>query len=226
MADGSTPIDTAQAKPARVPDVALWHNDQYWMVDTKGRQVPLDAVKPAHLLEDEAVREIMAEAVGLNAQLAAFKESALGKVAGLLAVFDQEYGVTRGGTKGNVTLTSYDGTKKVVLAIADQVTFGPELQSAKTLVDECLNEWSADSRPELQAIVQRAFNTDKEGLVNRAELFSLLRLEIKDERWVRAMQAIRDSIRVTGSKEYVRFYERKSPLLAWTAVTIDLASAK
>lgn len=225
MADGTT-IHTAGAKPAQVPEAALWHNDRYWMTDTKGRQVPLDTVKPAHLLEDGAVRKIMAFAVDLNAQLARFKEHTLGDVTALLELLAQEYGVARGGTKGNVTLTTYDGTQKVVLAIADQVTFGPELQSAKTLVDECLNEWSADSRPELQAIVQRAFNTDKEGLVNRAELFSLLRLEIADPRWERAMQAIRDSIRVIGSKEYVRFYERKSPLLAWTAVTIDLASAK
>ncbi|MEE3215517.1 MAG: DUF3164 family protein, partial [Pseudomonadota bacterium] len=126
----------------------------------------------------------------------------------VLALLDQEHGVKMGGAKGNVTLTTFDGTQKVQLAIADQITFGPELQSAKKLVDECLVEWSTDSRPELQAIVQRAFNTDKEGLVNRAELFGLLRLEIADDRWQRAMKAIKESIRVEGTKEYVRFYQR------------------
>lgn len=51
----------------------------------------------------------------------------------------------------------------------------------------------------------------------------LLRLEIDDARWSRAMEAIRDAMRVTGSKEYVRFYRRASIAGRWQAVTIDLA---
>lgn len=225
MADGTTPIaPTEQAR--RVPDAAQAINGAFYMEDARGNLVPLDLVKPFHLLEDEMVRKVMGFAVELNAQLSRFKEHTLGDVSALLDVLDQEHGVKRGGAKGNVSLTSYDGTMKVVLAIADQITFGPELQSAKKLVDECLVEWSGaeGTRPEIQAIVQRAFNTDKEGLVNRAELFSLLRLEITDDRWQRAMKAIRDSIRPIGTKEYVRFYKRPNPRAAWNAVTIDLAS--
>lgn len=37
------------------------------------------------------------------------------------------------------------------------------------------------------------------------------------------MRAIREAIRVTTSKEYVRFYERETLESAWRAVTIDLA---
>ncbi|WP_375673355.1 DUF3164 family protein, partial [Bartonella sp. CL25QHWL] len=99
----------------------------------------------------------------------------------------------------------------------------PQLQIAKSLLDECLNEWSADARPEIRAIITRAFNTDKEGKVNRGEIFMLLRLDIDDPRWKEAMRAIRESFRVTTSKEYVRFYERDSLESAWRAVTIDLA---
>jgi hypothetical protein len=39
------------------------------------------------------------------------------------------------------------------------------------------------------------------------------------------MDAIRDSIRVIGSRTYVRFYQRPAPDAAWSAVTIDLAAA-
>lgn len=223
MADGTT-VNTASESP-RLPDAALHVNGQFYMADPKGALVPLEMVKATDLLTDEAVRRIMSFADELNAQIARFKQHTLDDVSALLAVFDQEHGVKLGGTKGNVTLTTFDGTMKVQLAIADQITFGPELQSAKKLVDECLNEWSADSRPELRAIVQRAFNTDKEGLVNRAELFSLLRLDIEDARWTRAMKAIRDSIRIDGTKEYVRFYRRPNSRAKWANVTIDVASA-
>ncbi|CUW88094.1 DUF3164 family protein, partial [Agrobacterium genomosp. 2] len=53
----------------------------------------------------------------------------------------------------------------------------------------------------------------------------LLKLEIEDTRWKKAMEAIRDAIRVTGSKEYVRFYKRDSLEADWQAITIDLAKA-
>lgn len=130
-----------------------------------------------------------------------------------------------GGKKGNKTLFSYDGLYKVQVQIAEAFDFGPELQIAKELVDECLNEWAAESGPELRAIVTKAFNTDKEGQINRSEIFMLLNLDISDERWQRAMQAIRDAMRVVGSKTYVRFYERPSQTAAWEAITIDLSKA-
>ncbi|PZO04874.1 MAG: sulfate transporter [Alphaproteobacteria bacterium] len=212
-------------RPQGVPDVAEEVKGKFFMVNPQGALVPLETVKATDLLMDEAVRKIMDYADSLSAQIARFKLHTLADVAALLGVFDQEYQVKLGGTKGNVTLTTFDGTMKVQLAIAEQISFGPELQSAKKLVDECLIEWAADSRPELQAIVQRAFNTDKEGLVNRNELFGLLRLEIADERWQRAMKAIKESIRVEGTREYVRFYRRATARDAWKAVTIDVASA-
>lgn len=224
MADGTT--HSNQDSPlSDIPAVAIYTNGKHYMADPKGALVPVEMVKTTDLLMDEQVRKIIGFAQSLHDQIARFKEHTLGDVSGLLAVFDQEHGVALGGVKGNVTLTSFDGTLKVQLAIADQITFGPELQSAKKLVDECLNEWSSDSRPELRAIVQRAFNTEKEGLVNRADLFGLLRLDIDDPRWQRAMKAIRDSIRVEGTKEYVRFYERADARQAWKAITIDLAVA-
>lgn len=141
------------------------------------------------------------------------------------ALLAQEYGQTRGGQKGNRTYQSFDGCLKVQVQVSDTIAFGPELQIAKGLIDECLNEWAADSRAEIRAIVTRAFNTDREGQVNRAEVFMLLRLAIEDSRWRRAQEAIRDAMRVTGSREYVRFYERDTPIGAWRAITVDLAKA-
>lgn len=118
-----------------------------------------------------------------------------------------------------------DGLYKVQVAVQDHIDFGPELQIAKTLVDECLNEWASDTGPELRAIVTDAFKTDKEGQINRAQIFVLLRREIDDPRWQRGMQAIRDAIRVVGSKIYVRSYRRESVDAAWQAITVDLAKA-
>lgn len=196
-----------------------------YMKDPRGSLVPLEAVKPQHRLEDETVRKVMGFARDLSAQIARFKGHTFADLNAFQSLLEQEYGARAGGAKGNVTFQSFDGTQKVQVQIADQISFGAELQAAKKLIDECLTEWGAESRPEIRALVDRVFSVGKEGQINRAELFGLLRLDIADERWLRAMDAIRDSIRVTGTKSYVRFYERPSPDAGWTAVSIDIASA-
>lgn len=196
-----------------------------YMTDATGRLVPVELVKPQHLLEDETVRKVMGFALALNQQVARFKGHLFEDLGGFDAILAQEYGARKGGPKGNRTYTSVDGLYKVEIRVADLIDFGPELQIAKTLVDECLNEWAADAGAEIRAVVTRAFNTDKEGKINRSEIFMLLRLDIADARWKRAMDAVREAIRVIGSKTYVRIQTRASFDAAWETVTIDLAAA-
>ncbi|MBY6244166.1 DUF3164 family protein, partial [Methylosinus sp. Sm6] len=171
------------------------------------------------------VRKIIGYARDLSAQIARFRGHTFDDIGSLQALVAQEYQAPLGGAKGNITLTSFDGLMKVQVQVQDQLDFGPELQAAKRLVDECLTDWAADSRAEIRALVTRAFQVDATGKINRAEIFMLLRVEIEDERWARAMQAVRDSIRVIGSKTYVRFAERAAPDAPWRSITIDLAAA-
>ncbi|MFN3858391.1 MAG: DUF3164 family protein [Caulobacter sp.] len=225
-----TDIDTAMAEahqlaePAPPPPGIILVEGVPHRRDAKGFLVPDEMIRPQDKLEDEVVRKVLGYAEELSAQVARFKQHTFDDVDGLLGLLDQEYGAAPGGPKGNVTLTTFDGLVKVQVQVADLVSFGPSLQTAKTLVDECLNEWASDARAELKAIVQRAFAVDKEGRVNRANLLYLLRLEVDDERWKSAMAAVRDSMRVIGSKRYCRFYRRAKPTDAWTSVSIDVAS--
>ncbi|QDY99083.1 DUF3164 family protein [Nitratireductor mangrovi] len=200
-------------------------NGKTYMPDAKGNLVPVETIKAAHRLEDETVRKVIGYAAELSAQIARFKAHTFDDLSAFEALLAQEYEAAKGGRKGNKTFMTFDGLMKVQVQVQDTIDFGPQLQTAKALIDECLNEWSADSRPEIRAIVTRAFNTDKEGQINRAEIFMLLRLEIEDERWGRAMEAIRAAMRVVGSKTYVRCYRRPAIDAAWEAITIDLAKA-
>lgn len=200
-------------------------NGKEYLTNAKGAFVPVETVRTADLLQDETVRKILGYAVPLAAQIQRFKSHTFEDVSNFLALLDQEHGAKRGGQKGNITLITYDGLLKVQVQVADQIKFGPELLSAKVLVDECLRDWSDDAPPALRAIVEGAFDVEKEGYVSPSKLFAMLRYRIEDERWVRAMEAVRDSIRVEGSKEYVRFYRRAKPTDAWEAVSIDVATA-
>lgn len=200
-------------------------NGTDYMTDAKGSLVPINLIKPVDKLEDEIVRKIMKYATDLNVQITRFRGHTMTDLGEFDALLEQEYNTKKRGKKGNRTYSTFDGLQKVVVQIQDTIDFGPQLQQAKTLLDECMNEWAANARPEIQAIITRAFNTDKEGKVNRSEIFMLLRLDISDERWLEAMRAIREAMRVTSSKEYVRFYTRDAMQDPWKPVTINLAVA-
>lgn len=196
-----------------------------YMQDAKGRLVPEHLVKPVELLEDQLVGKMMGYADDLNAQIARFKAHCFDDVGSFMSLLSEKYGAKRGGAKGNVTFTSFDGLTKVQVAVADHLSFGPELKIAKSLIDECIAEWSADANANIRVLVDHAFRVDKEGQVSREGIFTLRRLEIDDLRWRQAMAAIADSITIQGSKTYIRFYSRPRPEDRWQQVTIDLASA-
>lgn len=197
-----------------------------YMADSKGRLVPIAIVKPADLLVDQTVRKIAGFADALSAQIARFRGHCYDDIAACVSLICEQYGASAGGAKGNVQLTSYDGCIKVQISVSDNLEFGPELIAAKALVDRCLNEWSDGIRPEMRAIIDHAFQAGSDGRLNREALLRLRRLEIDHETWKQAMAALSDSIRIVGSKEYLRIYRRDSPREAFQPVSLDIATAR
>jgi hypothetical protein len=211
--------------PFSVPDGRVVLGGKEHMVNSKGGYDPISTIKPQHRLEDQTVRKMMGFALELSDRVSRFKLNSLEDLMAFEAILEEEYGAQKGGKRGNKTFMTHDALMKVQIRIADFIDFGPELSVAEELFNECLNEWASDARDELRLIVTSAFNTDKPGQINRSELFRLLRTDIKDERWQRALGAIRDAMRVVGSKSYIRFYRRDNLDAPWKAITIDLAKA-
>ena len=94
---------------------------------------------------------------------------------------------------------------------ADRIAFGPELQAAKALIDQCLNRWTQDGNDNIRAIVMDAFRVDKGTEIAVDRILGLRRYNIDDEDWQRAMTAIGDAVRVVSSKSYIRFYRQDDP---------------
>jgi hypothetical protein len=193
------------------------------MTNAQGHQVPAALVKPLDKLRDQLVRTAVAEAKALRDALQTFKARWLAETQALVALAAAEYETTLGGVKGNLTLRTFDGLMEMTVQVADRLTFDERLKVAEALVGECLAEWSADARPELKVIVERAFKTDKEGNVSTGAVLELRRLEIADDRWKRAMDAISDALQRTGTATYLRFYERAGMGAPSVAISLDLA---
>jgi len=214
-----------EATGRAIDDAVITIEGKPYMRDTRGALVPVELVKPADKLMDQTVRGICAYAEELSAQIGRFRAHTFDDVGALQQILADDFGARAGGRRGNITLTSFDGTLKVQVQVQDQVTYGPELQVAKELVDECIEGWAADARPEIRALVEHAFQVDQHGRINRGALYQVRRVDIPDERWQRAMAALTDSMRVIGTSTYVRFYRRETPRDRWRAITIDLAAA-
>jgi hypothetical protein len=196
-----------------------------YMSDAHGRLVPIELVKPEHLLEDDLVRALHAKAVKLSEMLHDFREASVTDILTFLDILAEKYNAQRGGQRGNLTLNTYDGTLRCQIAINDQLELGPELQVAKDLVDACIRRWSEGASVELKAIVEDAFDVDKKGAINTDRILALRRLAIDDPEWQKAMVVIGDAVRVVSSKRYLRLYKRSGTDQKHTQVPLDLASA-
>jgi hypothetical protein len=192
------------------------------MTDSQGRLVPIDLVKPLDKLRDQTVQLIVARAHMLRQAVTDFKRDTMSDLTAFLNTSAEEYGKTFGGEKGNVTLMSFDGRHKVLIAIDESIIFDERLQVAKKIIDECIVRWSEGSRSEIRALVTDAFYVDKAGRLNTNRILGLRRLPIEDPEWKRAMQAITDSIQIAESKQYIRIYER-DPQGEYKQIALDPA---
>ena len=195
----------------------------YWQ-DQHGNLVPDAKVKDIDKLRHQVVTDLCVMAKERSAALSKFKLDAMQEVAALVSTSMEQYGVKSGGTKGNVTLVSFDGKYKLVRQMQDHIVFGEQLMAAKELIDECVQEWSEGANDNIRVLVGHAFQTDKEGKINTGRVLALRRLAIKDEKWQQAMQAIADSMQTASTKPYIRFYERMDATGEYRPISLDVAA--
>ncbi|MFV8075289.1 DUF3164 family protein, partial [Enterobacter cloacae complex sp.6730661] len=92
--------------------------DGYW-TDAKGRLVPESMIKEIDKERDQLVNEVASMAIALNTQLTQFKSRSFADIQAFIDLSSEKYGANFGGSKGNVTLYSYDGRFKIQRAMQD-----------------------------------------------------------------------------------------------------------
>jgi len=198
-------------------------NGVEFMQDGTGKWVAVKNIRDIDLARDDLVKELAAKARELHTFMAEFKDRMMGDIEAFVQMSADRYDVKLGGKKGNVTLESFDGRFQIQRQISEHITFDEGLQAAKALIDECLRDWSKDTGPELRTLVTDAFRVDKQGRLNTGAILGLRRHKFDDDRWQRAMQAISDSVKVTGTRAYVRVYERDEKGV-YRAISLDMAA--
>lgn len=186
-----------------------------------GHLVPLERVKDIDLLRDDLVMGGVNSARNLQTMMQSFKTRMLDDIHAFMQLAAEQYDTVYGGRKGNLSLLSYDGRFKLMLAVNDSLVFGEGLHIAKKLIDECIHRWAESSNDNIRALIEHAFQTDKQGNINTARVLSLMKID--DPEWQKAMGILKDSIQIISSKSYLRLYERMGDEGKFEQIALDIA---
>ena len=192
------------------------------MRNADGRLVPAHLVPERRRLEDQTVRTLIAAAREIQTALMAFKSGAFSDIETFKDILSASCNVTLGGARGGVTLESFDATMRIEVSSANTMALGPELNVAKALIDECLTAWLAEgANDSVRTVVMDAFKVGDGGTLPVDRVLRLRQLDIRDERWQRAMVVIGDALRVARSKSYIRFYDRANAEACFQQIVLD-----
>lgn len=203
--------------------------DKKW-IDPEGRTVPDSMVTAADRMKDDLAIRLADDARSLQETIAAFKARALDEMAAAKDLLFEQYGVKVGGPKGGFSIRSFDGKTMAEVSVADRIVFGPELQAAKALIDECIEAWSEGANDNIRTLVEDAFRVNKAGRIDTKRILGLRKLKMKDAdgnpdaRWTRAMEAISDALIVDQTATYIRFYRRNDRTNKMDQIALDFSS--
>ena len=202
--------------------------EEKW-INSEGRKIPASMVTPADRMKHELANRLADQADVLQETIRVFKRAALDEMAAAKTLLFEQYGVKVGGPRGGFSIISFDGATKAEVSVADRFVFGPELQAAKVLIDECIESWSDGANDNLRVLVEDAFQVNKAGRIDTKRVLGLRKLQMKDaagqpdERWGRAMEAISDAMIVDQTAIYIRFYRRNPRTNGMDQIGLDFS---
>ncbi|MDD2895515.1 MAG: DUF3164 family protein [Aliarcobacter sp.] len=201
-------------------------DEKGWWLNNRGESVHKDLVRVNEQLRDEMVEGLIGDARQISKSILDFKGYSAEKIDSYFGLLLQNYGIDEKAKtkKGNITLENFSGTKRVEVRVSETLHFDEKIQIAKLKIDEYLMDVTKDSLPEIITLITRAFEVDKEGNIDSKKIFALKSYDIKDPRWVEAMEIIDESKKIAYTKSYIRFYTRENIEDAWKLIPIDMAA--
>ncbi|KEQ19192.1 hypothetical protein GZ78_04140 [Endozoicomonas numazuensis] len=193
--------------------------------DHEGRLVPEDKIKPIDRARDELVMELISQALPLSKMLAQFKGKAIGDCRAFVELSLEQYGVKLGGKKGNTELLSFDGRYKIEIKNRPVIGLSEQAEAAKELIDRYLDRVTEGSSGELRKLVMHAFRKDSKGSLSQSRIIGLRSMDIQDEDWQTAMQALTDASFVKTTVTYILVRERVGDTDEWQVVPLSLPAA-
>ncbi|PIA66160.1 sulfate transporter [Ectopseudomonas toyotomiensis] len=197
-----------------------------WLRNAAGGLQHESEIREQDKMRDMVVMGIVKDAVRLHEELKALKKRALEEIDDLVTIAGEKFDMKLGGPKGNVSLISFDGRYKVKRVYSNVQTFTEEMEVAKVKVFECISRWgktvSEDAHRHLFTLATNAFRLTRQGEISLSRVQEMTRVDIDDEDWKKAMEAVKDSIIVNGKAVYIQVQERVGEK-AYRTILLDIA---
>ncbi|MDT4835680.1 hypothetical protein FQZ97_693540 [compost metagenome] len=193
-----------------------------WVRNAVGNLVHESEIREQDKLRDRVVTDIATKAIALHEALTALKKQALDDIADLITIAGEKYDMKLGGPKGNISILSFDGRYKVQRIFSDRISYTEEMEVAKAKVFECIRSWGEESNKHLLTLATNAFRLNRQGEISISRVTEMMRAEIDDPEWKKAMEAVKDSLIVSGSAVYIRVQERRGDG-QYETINLDIA---
>ncbi|AXC26612.1 Hypothetical protein APO_0380 [Acetobacter pomorum DM001] len=130
----------------------------------------------------------------------------------------------RKNSRGQIEASSMDDCFRVNLSIADFRRVTSDIVAAQALMGEVLDDLMEDVNPDIRLLLEAAFVPDeKTGRVNVERLQQVRRIKLSHPRWPDVLDAVANSIEVTSSKSYLRFYWRERHDQDWQQIVLQFS---
>lgn len=195
-----------------------------WL-DPTGQAVPVRYINSQDKARDRLVEKYHKEALALSEKLLKLKREAMAAIDEYVQELFSKHGV-KPNKGGNYVLSNFSGNRQLILKCHKFLDFNEQIQAAKALIDQCLDDWSADANQNLRTIVTEAFRVHGKKGLDVKSILQLRTYKITDKsgRWQKAMDLIGDALYVTSSKSYVQFRIRESRDEDWKSIPLDIAA--
>ncbi|MBC8377197.1 MAG: DUF3164 family protein [FCB group bacterium] len=182
-------------------------NDKGDWLDPQGNAILPKYVKALDKKRDATVERCVKKVARLKAIMLKVKEELFNEMENYENHLAEKYDI-EAAEGGNLTLTSFSGDLQIVRSVQQIKQFNELLGTAKALIDECLVKWSEGSNQKLVTVVEKAFSVNVKGRVNHQAILGLRDLNIKDKKWVQAMDILNEAHVVVNSATYIRVMKR------------------
>jgi len=193
------------------------------MIDGCGVAVPLAYVSAYDKARDRRVRKILSQAFKLRLMLERFMQETLSSMSELAALRDPK----KFGIKGNFQCSSFDGLQQVEISQNYNIFLDERVATARDkmlgYVDRVLGRVNPKDAAALHVIIETSFRVGANGMLSKGKVFQLLAMNINDDDWRQAQELLRQSIKPSKGKQYLRVYSRPDHNHPWKQILLDLS---
>ncbi|WP_282094339.1 DUF3164 family protein [Epibacterium ulvae] len=186
--------------PATSPDEFIRRTDDSF--------IRIADMSPSAQLSHEIVEKYFFGARVVQEIMRQMKADIIADVQGYNELRMDDEDVAEPGKERRATLRHASLFEAIKVEYGENVTFGPEIDAAKALIHDFLNDELAGTKSTaVRDIVEDAFRLNSDGKLDVNSVRGLRRkFSFTDPRWVRAMELIKEAEDKTRSNTYVNFY--------------------